>query len=147
VATKTLVDEMESFDRVFQKDGALSLLTYDGVRKAKEDRSRLTGAKGSYIMYKAPGSLRSIRIDAFRARPGAAVRCAVDATPGVFAELQLSAREHVFGRNDYGFFDAVTYTAASPAPEAAFVRISLDEGVQIGRVELEYGPRTGPGGD
>ncbi|MCC6395404.1 MAG: hypothetical protein IT282_00180, partial [Bacteroidetes bacterium] len=39
----TLVDEMESFDRVFQKDGFLTLLTFQDIRKAKEDRSRLVG--------------------------------------------------------------------------------------------------------
>ena len=50
-----MVDEMENFDKVFQKDGSLKLLTTEDIRRAKEDRSRLAGGAGSYIIYKLDG--------------------------------------------------------------------------------------------
>ena len=43
VTTRTMVDEMENFDKMFQKDGQLRLLTTEDIRRAKEDRSRLAG--------------------------------------------------------------------------------------------------------
>jgi hypothetical protein len=143
VTTKVLVDEMESFDRVYQKDGALELLTSQGVRLAKEDRSRLAGPAGSYVIYKAPGRLTSIRVDAFRAPKGAAVRCAVDTAPGSFSDVRTRDTAYVFGKNDYGFYDAVTSTADSLPGTASLVKISLGEGIQIGRVEIEYEPQPG----
>lgn len=54
VKTRTIVDEMENFDKIFQKDGVLRLLTYQDLRRAKEDRSRLVGTDGSYIITKSP---------------------------------------------------------------------------------------------
>jgi mannan endo-1,4-beta-mannosidase len=41
VTDRVVVDEMENFDKIFQKDGSLKLLTMQDLRRAKEDRSRL----------------------------------------------------------------------------------------------------------
>jgi mannan endo-1,4-beta-mannosidase len=138
VSFKTLVDEMESFDRVYQKDGDLALLTYQAVRKAKEDRSRLTGKDGSYIMYKVPASPRSIKVEAYRVSDGGRLSCAVETSPGVFSALRMDSQDFVFGKNDYGFFDAVSFTSDHLPPEARFVMISLNESYQVSRVEITY---------
>jgi hypothetical protein len=140
VAAKKLVDDMESFDKVFQKDGDLKLLTYQDIRKAKEDRSRLTGGENSYVIYKVPTDVSSIRVDAFRVKAGSNVSVAADTTLGVFNELSMSIQEFRFGPNDYGFFDAVSYTSDQLPSGTRFVKISLNEGIQVSRVEISYSP-------
>jgi len=138
VVATTMVDELESFDRVFQKDGALRLLTIQDIRKAKEDRSRLAGENGSYVMYKIPGSVVSIRVDAFKVNGGSTVSVAADSTSVLLRDVLMKAEIFSFGPNDYGFFDAVSYTSDHLPPGTRFVRVMLNEGVQVSRVEISY---------
>jgi mannan endo-1,4-beta-mannosidase len=138
VSSKTIVDEMESFDRIFQKEGDLKLLTYDEIRKAKEDRSRLTGSNGSYIIYKLPAGVTSIQVDAFKPSKESALRFQADSGANAFKDLQMSKRIYTFGSNDYGFFDAISYACSKIPENTTFIRIILSEGIQIGRVELSY---------
>jgi mannan endo-1,4-beta-mannosidase len=140
VTKKVLVDELESFDRVFQKDGEMNLLTVQDIRKAREDRSRLTGKNGSYIMYKTPGAAVSIRIDAFRTRDTGNVSVAADSSLSVLNGMPLIVRKFSFGENDYGFYDAVSYTTESLPPGTRYIKILLDEGVQVSRVAISYVP-------
>ena len=138
VATRKLVDEMESFDKVFQKDGDLKLLTYQDIRKAKEDRSRLTGGKDSYVIYKVPANVSAIRVDAYHVSEGSKVRVAADTSPNAFADLPTRTDVFRFGKNDYGFYDAVSCVCDEIPPGTKFIKISLNEGIQIGRVEISY---------
>jgi mannan endo-1,4-beta-mannosidase len=140
VTKKVIVDEMESLDKVFQKDGDLTLLTHQDVRRAKEDGSRLTGKEGSYLLYKVPASASSVRVDAFRVKEGSNVRIAVDSNLTTFKDLPTKTEVFRFGPNDYGFFDAVSYVCDDIPSGTSFMRISLNEGMQIGRVEISYSP-------
>jgi hypothetical protein len=136
VVTKKVVDEMESFDKIFQKDGDLKLLTYQDVRRAKEDRSRLTGGKGSYVIYKVPTSVSSIAVDAFRVSEWSDLCLAADSSLNTFSDLPTKTQVFHFGPNDYGFYDAVSYVCDQIPSGTRFVRILLSEGIQIGRVEI-----------
>jgi hypothetical protein len=136
----TLVDEMDSFARVFQKEGDLTLLTFQDIRKAKEDRSRLIGTTGSYIMYKVQGDARSITIDALCTMDSSTVSIAADSALGAMKDVPLKIRRYRFGRNDYGFYDAVSFTSDQLPFGTRFVKILLREGVQICRVEISYAP-------
>jgi hypothetical protein len=138
VATKKLVDEMESFDKVYQKDGDLKLLTFQDIRKAKEDRSRLTGGKNSYVIYKVPATVSAIKVDAYRVSEGGEVRVAADTSLNAFADLLTRTDVFRFGKNDYGFYDAVSCVCDEIPPGTKFIKISLNEGIQIGRVEISY---------
>lgn len=140
VTAKVIVDEMESFDKLFQRDGDLMLLTHEDVRKAKEDASRLTGKEGGYVIYKVPTSASSVRVDAFRVKEGSNVSIAVDSSLTTFKDLPTKTEEFRPGVNDYGFFDAVSYVCTEIPTWARFIRISLNEGVQVGRVEISYSP-------
>jgi len=140
VRTKTLVDEMESFDNVFQKDGDLTLLTFQDIRRAREDRNRLTGKQGSYVIYKVPAAVTALRVDVFRLAQGSDLSISVDTSLSTFTELRTNAEVYRFGANDYGFLDAVSYTSDRLPPDARFVKISLNEGIQLGRVQISYSP-------
>jgi len=134
----TLVDEMDSFARVFQKEGDLTLLTFQDIRKAKEDRSRLIGTTGSYIMYKVQGDARSITIDALCTTDSSTVSIAADSALGAMKDVPLKIRRYRFGRNDYGFYDAVSFTSDQLPSGTRFVKILLREGIQICRVGISY---------
>jgi mannan endo-1,4-beta-mannosidase len=130
-----VVDEMENFDKIFQKDGNLKLLTTQDLRKAKEDRSRLAGDAGSYIIYKIRGAGQSIKVDYLVTDPSKKIVVSVSKDPGSFTMLDTDKKVYSFGKNDYGFYDAVSVTADIPAG-SSFIKVSLEEGVQIGRIEL-----------
>jgi len=141
--TSTLVDELEDYSMIFQKDGALKLLVVEDLRKAKEDRSRLTGADSSYIMYKLPAAVASVRVEWLRARPEASVELSSSADPGTLLPLVCRRQEFVFGRNDYGFYDAVVSSADTLAADARYIKVMLMGGAQIGRIEVRYGQPVG----
>jgi hypothetical protein len=138
VTAKKIVDEMESLEKVFQKDGDLGLLTYQDIRRGKEDRSRLAGSRGSYIIYKVPASISSVAVDAFRVSEWSDLRVAADSSLDRFSDLPTKTRVFRFGPNDYGFYDAVSYVCDDIPPGTKFIKISLNEGIQISRVEIMY---------
>jgi hypothetical protein len=135
VAANVVVDEMENFEKIFQKDGNLRVLTTQDLRKAKEDRSRLAGDAGSYIVYKIPSVGQNIRVDYLVTDPSKKILVSASKDLAGFTVLDVEKKVYSFGKNDYGFFDAVSVTAGIPTG-ASFVKISLEEGVQIGRIEL-----------
>ncbi len=136
VTARTTVDELENFDKVFQKDGALRLLTVQDIRRAKEDRSRLAGGAGSYIVYKLEGTGVEVDVDFFTADTMKSVGISASKDLNKFSEIGSTKKINVFGTNDYYFFDAVELKATDIPSDARYVKISLEEGVQIGRIEL-----------
>jgi mannan endo-1,4-beta-mannosidase len=136
VTSHTTVDEMENFDKIFQKDGILRLLTMENIRQAKEDRSRLTGDSGSYIIYKLSGTKNEIDVDYFRLDTASTIIMASSNDLASFTPVDAEKQVYTFGKNDYGFFDAVTMKAISIPDSARYLKISLVPGVQISRIEL-----------
>ena len=138
VKTKIIVDEMENFDKIFQKDGVLRLLTYQDLRRAKEDRSRLVGTDGSYIMYKVPPAAYEVKVEALT--PTADKGISLLSSPNLteFAELKTQKETFHFGKNDYGFYDATSFVVDSLPAGTLYVKVVLSDGVQIGRIELRY---------
>jgi hypothetical protein len=136
VTSKTMIDEMENFDRVFQKDGALKLLTTQDIRRAKEDRSRLSGDAGSYIVYKLPGRGMGITVDYFVADSTKKITVSTSEDLNKFTEIATEKSVYEFGKNDYGFFDAVTLKGTAISDKSKYIKISLEDGVQISRVEV-----------
>ena len=135
---RKLVDEMENFNKVFQKDGDLQLLTYQDVRRAKEDRSRLRGDDGSYIVYKTPVAASAISVDAFAEDQDNRIHIFASQDLREFSEVSTTGNAFVFGNNDYRFFDAVTFSAPDLPEGTQYLKIELSDGVQISRVEVTY---------
>ncbi|HTY11427.1 MAG TPA: cellulase family glycosylhydrolase [Bacteroidota bacterium] len=133
---KTIVDEMENFDKVFQKDGALKLLTLEDIRRAKEDRSRLAGNNGSYIIYTLEGKAASVLVDYFVADTTKKVEVLASKDLETFADLATRKEVFLYGQNDYGYFDAVTLAGTEFPDGTKYIKIMLEEGVQISRIEI-----------
>jgi mannan endo-1,4-beta-mannosidase len=136
VTTQRFIDEMENFDHVFQKDGLLRLLTYQDIRRAKEDKSRLTGTEMSYIMYKVPSSTDTVSVDVLADDTSGSVRLFTSADGVTFARANTQKEVFSFGENDYRFFHAIRIRANSVPEGTLYVKIVLDGTVQIGRVEI-----------
>jgi mannan endo-1,4-beta-mannosidase len=135
---RVLVDEMEDFGQVYQKDGLLRLLKSEDLRKAKEDQSRLTGTEGSYIMYKLPAATSSVRVEWFKTGPDADVALLTSPDQREFSSLPAQQQMFVFSSNDYGFFEAVASVAATIPDSARCMKIILRGRAQIGKVEIAY---------
>lgn len=138
VTFKKLVDEMENFDKVFQKEGEFELLSFKDIRKAKEDRSRLTGKEGSYIIYKTAAAISSVKLDFFAANEQSDIQLFAADSLDNFIQLNMKKEIFVFGKNDYGFFPAVSYSSEELPEGSSFVKIVLGDGVQISRIEITY---------
>jgi hypothetical protein len=138
VITKKFVDEMENFDKVFQKDSALRLLTFQDIRRAKEDRSRLTGAAGSYIVYAVPPTAYNFRVDAFAANPDREVQLYTSSDGITFAPSDTAKETITFPKNDYGFFHAISFRLKEIPKGTTYIKVVLDGTLQIGRIEFSY---------
>lgn len=139
VTLKTVVDEMENFNAVFQKEGPLQLLTYQDLRRAREDQSRLVGAAGSSIVYRVPGgAIVEFLVDAYAPDPGNGLEVLLSADGLTYARAETGKETFRFGSNDYRFFDAVRYRISSFPAGTKYAKIVLDGATQIARVAYSY---------
>ena len=53
-----------------------------------------------------------------------------------FSDIPTSREVYVFGKNDYDFFDAVRLRGTNIPDDSKYLKISLDNGVQISRIEI-----------
>jgi hypothetical protein len=129
---------MENFDNIFQKDGDMELLTYQDLRRGREDRSRLTGSDGSYVMYKIPSTARRFEVDILLADDDSNVRILASDNLSDFSELIPAKQSYDIGKNDYGFYVARACTVDNLPSGSTYVKIVLDNNVQIARIKYLY---------
>ncbi|RJP71960.1 MAG: hypothetical protein C4539_04320 [Ignavibacteriales bacterium] len=138
VTFNKLVDEMADFNKVFQKDGDLQLLTYQDIRQAKEDRTRLAGKKNSYIIYKTPSQIDEIKIDVFFSKDTSKIEILSSTDLNSFQIVEANKTSYTSGKNDYGFFNPVSFTSNSLPAGSKYLKVVLSEGAQISRIEIKY---------
>ena len=138
VSSKKMIDEMEDFGGIYQKDGPLQLLTYQDIRRAKEERSRLTGNPGSYVIYKVPVSTDSVTVDCYTSDVNTDFRIATSIDGQSFLESQPIKEVFSFGKNDYRFYHAIRFHVIRIPPGTSYVKLILDGLAQIGRTEIAY---------
>ncbi len=138
VNDKEFFDEMENFNKVFQKDGSLQLLTHEDIRRAREDRSRLTGDNGSYIVYKVPATASAFRVDALIVHSNSKVQVSASTDMTTFTELKTQNISYGIKNNDYGFYVATAFAIDSLPAGTHFVKVSFSNNVQICRIEYHY---------
>jgi len=77
-------------------------------------------------------------------KEGRTVSIALDRSLSTFRDVPTQTGVFKFGSNDYSFFDAVSYVCNEIPSWTRYVGISLQEGIQIGRVEISYSHLTPP---
>jgi len=138
VEFKKLVDEFENFNYIFQKDGNLKLLTQENLREAREDRNRLTTEDSSYVVYKLSANIISFQIDYFISNTLKTVKIFTANTIDDFAELIPEKNIYSFPQNEYGFYDAIRLRGNIEKGKSKFLKIVLQKGIQLSRVEICY---------
>ena len=138
VTSKKVIDELEDLNKVFKQEGELQLLTFEDLRKAKEDRSRLTGKEGSAIIYRLPEVTKAMQIDFFQAKDSAVIQALAGENLDSLIELKTEQKVFSFGNKKYGFFPAVRFSSDTLPLGIKFLKIILNEGIQISRIEFSY---------
>lgn len=135
---KILVDELENDKKIFMKEGEFEFLTFKQIVNAKEDRNRLTGKKGNYIVYKVHGVVKSVKVDFFLTGELGEVQLFAADNSENFSPLAVKKDIYIPEKNAYGYFTVVSNTSSEISDTARYIKLVLDDGVQIGRIEIVY---------
>lgn len=140
VMYRMMIDEMENDSKFQGKSGELQFLAPRDAGRAKEDRSRLVGKTGDFVVYSLPSAIRSLQVDLFStsARADTAMRL----LSGVSADSMhvLAPLRQVYEplQNEYKYYTSVSLRAVDLPVDDRFVKIILAADCQISRVELQY---------
>ncbi len=135
---RKFVDELEDSAKVFQSSDGLEYISYKDDYRAKEDNSRLSGVDNSYIIYKLPQSIDSIRIESFLTnyQPGLSFY----ASDSLSSLQLLAVKIETFPqyRNFYKFYTPAVYTCVEFPLDSKYLKIKFNNKVQLSRVEIIY---------
>ncbi len=145
VSYKKFIDNMSDSTKLFERSDSLTYLTYENSYRAKEDNSRLKGINGSYIIYKLPEKIDSVRVQVFFDSPSAneaSSTCGLDlfASDSLNTFKPLNAKLETFPplNNFYKFFVPAEYTCAEFPLNSRFLKIKFNGEAQLSRVEIIY---------
>jgi len=134
-----MIDEMENDNNFYGRMGNLRFLKFEDMVRAKEDRNRIAGKDGDYIVYKIPETISSLQVDAFFAKDDAK-DLKVLTGENVESFRPLAVTKSVFPNftNVYKFFLPVRYSAEKIPAAHRFIKIILADDVQLSSVEVKY---------
>jgi hypothetical protein len=140
VICKTLVDEMQDFKLIGNREGALSIETKE-ARKFKEDIHRLKGIKGSSIIYKVESPVFLWMVYSFFPANIADFNFSVSADGQNFKPVKFSRFDYFAGKGDYSYYSPVLYAGLDDTivHDFKFLKIEYNAEAQISRVEIKYG--------
>ena len=138
VTCKTLVDEMQDFKLISNREGTLSLETKE-ARKFKEDTSRLKGAAGSFIIYKIEPPIVSWKVYSFFPQVVSDFNFYESADGKNFKPVKFSRHDYFTGKGDYNYCLPVLYTGTGIGDDTQYLKIEYTGEAQISRVEIKYG--------
>ena len=139
VTQRTLVDEFWNDSRVFVKEGKLQFVE-NQARKFKEDCHRLSGDKGSAVIYYAPGGIESVRILLFSPSDQPGIHVGFSKDGWTFGPVEPAvARTVTYGEDAYGFWKALRCSADPGGSGFDYVRIEFQGESQLSRIEIDYG--------
>lgn len=132
-----LVDELEGFSRIEDKQGSLEIKTRD-CRQAKEDAHRLAGQAGSIIVYHVRDPIKSLRLFAFFPAEVADFKFSISSDGKTYSEIPSSRTLAFSGSGDYDYWKPVCYQCDSTRSDSRFIKIEFSGPAQIGRIEIDY---------
>jgi len=145
VRYKKFVDELIDSTNFVEQSGSFKFLSSQNLYKAKVDDSRLEGSINSYIVYKIPAAMDSIRIEVFliptkgEQIPG---QCGLDfyASDSLTRFTPLAAKLETYPplENYYGFYTPAIYTCEEFPANSKFLKIKFNNVVELSRVEIIY---------
>lgn len=136
-----LIDEMWDFSKIYKKESSVKTVIFEEVRKAKEDRNRVTGDNDSYLIYNVPQDINEIKVNVFMPNEKGEVEFYVG--PGEDNFTKLTVQKDIFSssKNDYDFYTPVTYRCKEIPAGSKFLKMVLTKKPQISRTEIKYGQK------
>ncbi len=140
-SNRMLIDEFANDTNFFAKSADVKFLSGGRANRTKEDGTRLLGHAGEYIIYRLPKSIDSLYLDVFFTTAGrdSTIEFSAGTTPENFSSVVASREVFEPYPNDYGFYAAGRYILRDIPPEDRFIKISLANSIQLGRIEISYG--------
>jgi len=137
---RMLIDELADGSKWYGKSGDPEFVPPIDASKAKEDRSRVRGKTGEFILYRVPGGITSVSVDLFTTAHDADTAMAFfrGGNPDSLTGLRLERQVFEPYRNEYDAYTAVRYSASGLPPEGTFLKITFAPNCQIGRIEISY---------
>ncbi len=138
VTCKTLVDEMQNWQLIEERDGKLSLEIRQ-ARNFKEDAHRVKGTGGDCIIYKVNAPINSCRIYSFFPQNVSDFKFYVSADGEDYDIIKLDRRDYFAGKGEYDYHKPVLYSGPCKIENAKYLKIEYTVEAQISRVEIKYG--------
>jgi mannan endo-1,4-beta-mannosidase len=137
---RLLVDEFENSDRMFERSPDVTHTVGWDATRAKEDRSRVEGTTGQYIVYRLPRRMMTVQLDAFftTANRDSGLSFSSGSSPEL--RIPLPAKSELFEvyKNEYKAYCPVRYSIREIPAGHRYLRIDLIKGIQLGRLEIGY---------
>ena len=135
-----MIDEMGDTSRFYGSSGNLKFPGPGDIAKARQDRSRVSGTAGDYIVYNVPAPISSVQIDVFATtNDGAnALSLLSGITEHELSPLPFVRQVFATPTNEYGFYSCIRLSATGIPPGYRFLRIALADNCQVSRVEIAY---------
>jgi hypothetical protein len=143
VRSRMLIDEMGDTSRFYASSGNLKFPGPGDVARARQDRSRVSGKTGDYIVYRLPAAISSVQIDFFATTKDAENNMALQSGSSAGAISPLPCVRQVFApmKNDYSFYACIRLSVRDIPPDHRFIRIDLADNCQVSRVEIAFDER------
>ncbi|MEZ5426973.1 MAG: cellulase family glycosylhydrolase [Pyrinomonadaceae bacterium] len=133
-----LVDEMSDGSRIFALDEDLRFVSKE-PRPYKEDASRLKGAAGDWLIYRASGPIRSAEILTFMEGEEVDFEFYLSADGRNFVRTGAKSSRYPTEVNPYGYKLPVKYELTDDSGKMRFLKIVFKTDAQISRVEIRHG--------
>ena len=136
VENKLMSDDMENYSLFIYHGGKIAIETADD-RKYKEDMFRVSGDKGSSLVYSVPGQIDSVRVYSFCSTKCQNLELFSSGDDANYQIIQASP-EAFYGNGSY-YQVPLYYVATIPKSTVArYLKIAFLEQSQISRIELFY---------
>jgi len=134
----TFVDELENGAKTFHHSRDIAFKS-NLARRFKEDSHRMTGPKGSTVLYHVPGEIKRIKVFSFSPKEAVDYVFAVSSNAQDFASINLERTDYFSGAGNYGYWIPTLYQVQQGIPEAtSYLKIQFESAAQISRVEIAY---------
>ena len=138
VKYKILIDEFENDRKIFKKEGSFEFLTRQQLVQAKEDKNRLNGNEGDYIIYKIPGTVESFNVNFFMTGGDGSTELSGSSDGENFIPLKATKQIFVPEQNEYKFFIGASYICNEIQSDYKYFKLVFGDGVQLCKVEASY---------
>jgi sialate O-acetylesterase len=133
----TFVDEFENDHNLYGRMGELKYLRANALGQAKEDKDRLAGAAGDFIVYKMPHMMMSLTLDMFYTTTSRKeIQILTGENVGSLKLLKMKKEVFTPYTNDYRAYVPVRYSTETIPGSHRFIKIVLTNESQLSRLEV-----------